>query len=438
MNVKTRVGFLAGAAAISLTGVSVADSSAEALSTDARIAELEAQVAQLRGEGWLNEQRTEEVRSLIQDVLADADTRSSLLQSGTTAGYDKGFMLSSADGNFLLKINGYMQIRAVVNYQDDDNAANDSTRSGFENRRTRLKFSGHVVDPSWKYVIYGDFGTSGSFGLLDAYVQKNYDNGWFSRVGQFKGGWLREELVSAFKQLTVERSLVNGRFTQGRSQGIAMGYSGDQFRGSFMYSNGLNDRNGSALDEDSEYSFMGRMEFLAAGNWKQFGDFTSMRGSEYGAMIGVAAYVENPEFGTASDDDQVQSYGLTADVSSEGDGWNVYGAFIFNGVSDDRAGMKDRDQWAFVVQGGYFFTDDIEAFARFEYGDLDDDSEELQVLTVGFNKYWAGHGLKWTTDVGYGINEVSSAWASDGAGWRTDGLDEDGQFVIRSQIQLTF
>ena len=76
------------------SGVTLADDttmSAEQMA--ARIAELEAKMAQFtNGDTWLTEQRADEIRGLVQDVLADADTRASLLQSGTSAGYDDGFV----------------------------------------------------------------------------------------------------------------------------------------------------------------------------------------------------------------------------------------------------------------------------------------------------------------------------------------------------------
>ncbi|MHC4130325.1 MAG: hypothetical protein ACYSUA_19635, partial [Planctomycetota bacterium] len=49
---------------------------------------------------WLTEQRADEIRNLVSDVLADADTRSSLLQDGMTAGWDEHFFLASPDGRF--------------------------------------------------------------------------------------------------------------------------------------------------------------------------------------------------------------------------------------------------------------------------------------------------------------------------------------------------
>ena len=64
--------------------------------------------------------------------------------------------------------------------------------------------------------------------------------------------------------------------------------------------------------------------------------------------------------------------------------------------------------------------------------------EDLSVITVGVNKYWNKHALKWTTDVGFGLNQVDPVFAASGAGWRGDVADEDGQIVFRSQLQLMF
>jgi len=59
-----------------------------------RIEQLERDKSQMAGEmdelriqvadDWLTEQRADEIRNLVSDVLADADTRSSLLQDGMT------------------------------------------------------------------------------------------------------------------------------------------------------------------------------------------------------------------------------------------------------------------------------------------------------------------------------------------------------------------
>jgi hypothetical protein len=94
------------------------------------------------------------------------------------------------------------------------------------------------------------------------------------------------------------------------------------------------------------------------------------------------------------------------------------------------------DMYGAVVQGGYYLTDDWEAFARYEWGDNDaPTAANLSVLTAGANYYIEGHSLKWTTDIGVGFGAVAGTWASVGANWRAS---ESGEVVIRSQFQLLF
>ncbi|MHC4103126.1 MAG: hypothetical protein ACYSW1_19845, partial [Planctomycetota bacterium] len=98
------------------------------------VAELRATITDMNAEqeeDWLTEQRANEIRDLVQDVLADADTRASLLQDGMTAGWDKGFFLGSADGNWLLKIGGQIQVRYAASFQDKAPDGEDE-RYGFE------------------------------------------------------------------------------------------------------------------------------------------------------------------------------------------------------------------------------------------------------------------------------------------------------------------
>lgn len=402
----------------------------------ARLAEVEAKLAayeRQNGDAWLTEQRSSEIRALVQDVLADADTRASLLQGGSTAGWDKGFFLASADGNFKLKINGQMQIRYVYNHQEED-AAEDTNRSGFENRRTKLTFEGNVIDPTWVYHITGAFERDGgSFVLEDAFVKKAFDNGWEAQVGQFKLPFMREELVSSKRQLAVDRSLVNEEYNQDRSQGIQVTYKGDQFAFYGAFSDGFASSNVPVLTEDVEYAFTGRVEILFAGDWKQFSDFTSWKGEDFGFLLGAAAHYERAEYGTASGPEETL-FTYTVDASLEFGGANLFGAIV--GRSLDEA---DVDQYGVVVQGGLFLNDEWELFGRLEWSDFDTTGvEDLTVATIGVNKYIDKHNLKWTTDVGYGIDAVNSPFSSSGVGWRADAGDEDGQIVFRSQLQLLF
>jgi hypothetical protein len=103
-----------------LTGaVFAASPSSDISSTNlqARLEAAEAKIAQLSSQqdaDWLTEQRSEEIREIVQDVLADADTRASLQGSNMSAGYDNGFVISSSDGKWKLRINGLLQNRWIL------------------------------------------------------------------------------------------------------------------------------------------------------------------------------------------------------------------------------------------------------------------------------------------------------------------------------------
>jgi hypothetical protein len=414
MSLTTRVGLLAGASALTLTGASFADNPTEAQNYEARIAELEATVAQLKGENWLTEQRAEDIRGVVQDVLADADTRASLLQAGMTAGYDNGFVLGSSDGNFSLKLNGQLQTRFIYNNQD--NSPVDDDRWGFENTRTKLIFSGNVVNPDYMYYIEADFDRDGgAFMLEDAYIAYNYGNGWKAIMGQFKAPILREELVNSMYQLAVERSWVNEYFTGGRTQGIAVDYLGEQFHFIASYNDGANTPNTAWNTRDTEFSMTGRAEVLFQGTWDQFHDFTSWKGEETGFLLGGAVHYQKQEYGTLAAN-ELEILLATIDASVEFGGANLFAALIYR---------------------GFFLNEDWELYGRYEYADLDMAGvDDANLFTIGVNRYFAQHGLKWTTDVGFGIDTVPATASI--TGWRQDSTGEDGQIVVRTQLQLTF
>ena len=398
-----------------------------------RVARLQAEVNQLRGsvgDEWLTEQRAEEIRSLVQDVLADADTRASLLESGLTAGWDGHPFIASADGAFELKLSGQLQVRFVWNNQEK--GSSDSNRWGFENRRTKIKFAGHVFN-DWKFKFNGAFGNNGDgFDLQDAYIQRKLGDALSIKIGQFRAPFMREELVSSSRQLGVDRSLVNERFNQDRSQGVQLAYKANQFRLMAMYHDGLKSKNTEWQLEDTEYALTGRVEFLAMGDWKQFKDFSSKPGSEPGLLIGLAGHYEKEEYGVSGGGPKEEDARLTADVSFEGDGFNVFGAFVYQDLK-----QADVSPWGWVVQGGYYLTDKTEIFGRYECGDSDDSSEKLSVLTAGVNHYF-NKNVKWTTDLGYGFHEVTGAWDKADVSWREDASGDDGQIVFRTQLQLVF
>ncbi len=402
----------------------------------------------------------DEVRALVAEMMADAQTRSSLLQSGSTAGHDGKFFLASTDGNFRLNVSGQMQFRYYASFLDDDTPGVDDLEFGFENRRTKLTFAGHIFDPNMFYEVTGAFNRNGgNFGLENAFFGYNWDNGFSARAGQFKLPFLREELVSSKYQLAVDRSVLNEEFNQDYSQGIELSYKQDWFGGYFAFSDGFGSRNTNFQADPADFALTGRVEILFAGDWKQFKDFTSPRGSEFAAMLGAAVHYEQAPDVDGNPKPWALPY--TLDISVEGDGWNLFGAFVGQHSDNDLPGGAgvDADDFGFVVQGGVYLTEELELFGRYDILIPDDDrvgaDDTFNTITAGINYYIHGHAAKFTLDVAYYIDSttMSSLGAMGLVSGNTDvngvatggntgigllGSADEGEFTIRAQFQLLF
>jgi hypothetical protein len=398
------------------------------------------------------------------------------------AGYNNGFFMSSADGNFKLEVGALIQVRWVMNdakgYQPAPNVnTKQNTEYGFENSRTQLNFSGNVVDPSWTYRVrldmgaYNGGGDAGGFAELDfAYVQKTMDNGFSFRLGQFRAPWMREMLVEDGHQLAVDRSVLAAYFGQGFSQGLGLGYAQENWKVDAYYGNGIYtgvtggpaDGNGSWSENGTNWSVAGRFEYLIKGNWDQFADESSFRGEDFGVMVGVAGVAQRydnqitataPASALSSGD---KTYGITADVTMDFGGANMSAAFVWARQDPSAANTDSVSPYGFNIQGGYFVTDDIEVFGRYDYVDYKtttvaafEDTSKYSGVTLGANWYLAGHNAKLTVDWSMNLKSFGDNQNLTSYGWRQDGFSEAGgaggtgslennQWALRAQMQLMF
>jgi len=408
--------------------------------------ELREEVAELRTNqetGWVDEQRAIEIRGLVGDVLTDADARLNLQGSGALSGYNKGAFLTSADGNWKVKINGQIQARWLQN-----EATGLPDNRGTELRRTKVKFSGHVLDPTWTYKISTTWGRGGGSDTEDAWIGKSLDNGKWFKFGQFKSGFLREHIVSSAKQMGVERSMLNNAFTYGWTQGFELGIQNDDMKLYAQYNDGPGNSNTQALD-DAFDAWIVRAEFRSGdASWKDLGYLTSKNGSSEGMLLGVAYQTyENDggevEFGNVEAE---KSSGWTVDVTMRGDGWNVLGYLV--DTTGERTDGTEIDSSGWLLQGGMMVNDNTELFIQRQAGEIEGGGN-MSCLRVGFN-YWpiaGSNNLKWTTDFAWagdtiedGGVGVSPDWAGSngGNGWRADTGSNDDQTLLRTQLQLLF
>lgn len=429
-------------------------------------------------QSWLNGKRVDEVKNLVREVLADAETRSSLLENGMYAGHDgKHFFLKSADGDYLLNIAGQIQVRHIYNNR---NQSVDDEKHGFAIRRAKMKFSGHVADPRIKYgiqlavqqddnVVNSDLITLG-YQLTD---------GTYIWIGENKGPFLREETTSSKNQLAIERSYVNEIFTIDKVQGIGLKWKlSDRLKFESMISDGSKSGDGSTsaprftqrdmkdgdpnsgsqaadrnttklFDQDaSDFSFTARINWLAAGTWKQAKDFSSWPEEDMAMLVGGALHYETGETGDAFLNNNFTSW--TVDASIESQGWSAFVALI--GQSMDLANsaplaFNEYDLWGLVFQGSYNMSVGdhfLEPFVRWEHLDFDDlltdaaiqDQDEVDLLTLGTNYYLGGHNAKFSVDLILALDSIP--FSSSSVHLLSDAFGEDNQTVLRAQFQLLF
>jgi hypothetical protein len=534
MSLTKFVGLLAGTALAGSALAASVDGGTDAMN---EIANLKKEIAELKaanGDKWLTEQRETEIRAVVQDVLADADTRSSLQAAQATSGYNNGFFISSPDGNFKLQMNGQLQTRWAYNWLSSRDMNNSSLTNtgitgggansfsgqgvskaayGFEVRRAKLEFSGHISDPSWQYaatlayqqffgqnnagansaataagggVSQGDNGNAAVMGFENLYVKKDLGNGFSVQVGQFKSPFLREWLVSSKYQLAAERSLVNTLFSTGWTQGVQMNWNNDMLRVMASYNDGANNANlGSISGTDvdgitnnsgagfTQWAFTGRVEAMLSGNWAQFDNLTSMRGEGSGILVGGGINwqrggQQSNGFGSTANNTPANGnadgefFSWTIDATWDLGGANLYGAWVMNTSYSIPGGNSDINSYGIVVQGGYFITDAIELFARWEWMSTENTSGATgtteatsnvttntpnnafvnNIGTIGANWYMSKN-VKWTTDFGVSWNPVTFQTGLfgqniAGADYRTEGANGGGQIVFRTQLQLLF
>ena len=441
----------------------------------------------------------DEVRAIVSEMLADAETRSSL-QAGGTGGWDDGFFLQDSSGNFRLNVGGMVQFRYNLNFRDNDQNLDEvdnvagftdsDFESGYQTARTKVEFSGHVINPNLFYdVLVSSFAPdSGDFNIQHAYVGYLWDNGFHMKWGQYRLQFAREKNIADHYQLSADRSRTGETFDQGDSQGMEMGYKAEDWRVIASFSDGFNSANtdwdastsiaaaydpdtgdlvaafptiGSQLSGEADIAFTARGEIKFAGTWEQVEDFTSMPGSEFFAMFGVAGHIQ----WTDQDRTQVDAVGAsvgdvtywawTADVSLKGDGWNAfvagYGGYtdyddLTGNVTTGRASSESYTDYGVIVQGGIFIPEtDFEFFLRYDATFIDQDERNqtgdsndiFNTITGGVNWYYAGHAAKFTADVIYFIDDIDILSGPNTlVGYL--GSTNDGELTIQFQFQLLF
>ncbi|GAB4547068.1 MAG: hypothetical protein Tsb0013_06520 [Phycisphaerales bacterium] len=386
----------------------------------------------------------DEVRAIVAEMLADAQTRSSLVASPVSVSDNGTFTLVHEDG-MTLRVGGEILFRYQYNVDSNDD------EGGFQIRRARLDFRGQLRD-GITYRVRGDWGRGDdSFDALDIYMGFRLNETWDLRIGQFRFPFDREVgRTGATNLLTIERSILSTMARLDRTQGATLTGTWDRVRFAGSVSDGRRAASTDYIDPDEADSvgLTGRLEFrLGEAGWRQYRRQSWMPGDDSGAMIGLAGHWQRdgrngrPAFLVGETTDL---YMYTADVGFGGDGGGVLLAASGRTFDADADSVSD---WGVMGQGSYFVTDEVELYARYAHlfpgerpGDVDDD---FGALTVGGNWYPLGGSrtLRLSAEVTWYPQTQANIADVLGAPDTSINLlpdDDGGQVAFTLQAQIAF
>jgi phosphate-selective porin OprO/OprP len=249
--------WLAGLAATLLLALAATaaagDAPRKATSVEQRLRELEEEVRALRQQ----QQEAQAAAAESEPVDAgkvDAIVDEKLKKQKVLAGWQDGFFLQSASGDFKFKLRGYTQADYRFFPFEDGDTGTDS----FFLRRVRPIFEGTVYK-YFDFRIMPDFG-GGQTVLQDAYMDVKYFPYAVLRAGKFKEPFSLERLQSGTDLLFIERA-ISQNLAPNRDVGIQL--SGDVASSAFTYQlgifNGVFDGASSDGDLQTDKDFVGRV-----------------------------------------------------------------------------------------------------------------------------------------------------------------------------------
>lgn len=366
-------------------------------------------------------------RAFANELYSDSTSRTSALDQDVKA--------------FAPKVGGYSLFRYNVNQRNNVPNSNSDTAVGFQAAYTKLTLAGNVFDESWSYGFQLKFNEfDGNAVLDDAWGMLKFEDQWSLKWGQFKMPVLREENISDSKQLAANRSVTNSVFTQSRSQGLLLAYTGDNVRGMFGFGDGLGSRNTDyTAATESDYAVTGRAEYKWAGDWKQYDEFTAFKNTPYFGAVGGALHFQTG--GHTVGTSHGNTWEGTVDAMAKGNGWNAYVAGIGRS-SNVTNGIQYRD-FGFLAQVGAFVGPKWELFGRYDVIIPDGDrtaNDSFNTFTIGANRYFIpeSHAIKLTLNVLYFADEQSAGLAPASTLTGVLASSEASQWAFQAQIQFMF
>jgi hypothetical protein len=399
-------------------------------------------------------------QNVSQAVQRDADQRTVAMDiPGMGAGYvlNKGFVIKSDDGNFLLHPWAYFQARYSANYRDNGKASGQSsTDSGFEVARLKFVLDGNVFNPDLTYqFIWNTVKAGGGLTLNDAWTRYHIHNTQFAiEGGQIRDPLDHEQIMFATQTMTVDRSIIDDLFAGGEGivQGVDVSYGYDNdgcVHARAAFTHGLRNNNVTFQDfptNVANWGIAGRVDYKLFGSWPDYNRFSAIGTKENLLVLGAG--VDYTEAGDT--DNLVHVIDAQYDMTN---GFAVYGAYLgryttnnggrpgTNGGTVGPAVFPDTYDATARVMVSYLYTQHLEPFIRYEYIQFDGRElapgtrhSALHDIGLGANYYFYGQRAKLTGNLLYLPNgsPVSDTAVNDILG----GTNTGNELIFQLQFQL--
>jgi hypothetical protein len=344
-------------------------------------------------------------------------------ETALTAGYDDGFVLRSADGNYKLQPLGFLQVRFSHEWLEK---APD--RTAFSLPRARVGLKGNVVNKDVKYYFLVDYG-KGRFELSYFYLDYTVAKDVLAvRAGVQKRPFSRMFLTSSEKLELVSSSSLNKAFGDAHDLGVEL-HNGTP---AFEYAVGIFNGNGS------KGVFTGDVTVdPTTGKGKvTSGDFNSVPDRFHPAFVARAAYnhgdiqgyseadleggparfsvgiagIEDADF----DNDNVSYLRGTVDAVVKAYGFNAQaGGFISSKQVGKAFGERAYEASGLLLESGYTIAQRFQPVVRYAWLTPAEPVYDTHELAAGFNVYMKKHALKLQ-------NELNARFTRPKAGPRKD------------------
>ncbi len=367
----------------------------------------------------------------------------SLALTGGMAGYDdtKGFVIQSANGDFLIHPWIQFMPRYVANYTKDGKAGGtkDTTDDGFEIRRLKLGFDGNLFGTSIDYLfLWATDRSTGSLNLEEAWAKYHFADQFATRIGQFKDPFAHEGLTSSKYLLAADRSYLDDVIGKADNyvQGISLIWDGGAnapIRAEVAYTDGVGsantnfqNNNGDPTVTGPSFAVAGRLDYKVFGDWKSYSDFTALGNAQ--DLLVVGGGFDVTQTGRRND------WRHTIDAQWETGPLSLFGAYIADYVQNGPAGSSY--DLGLQAQAGYLLSSQWEVFGRWDWTHFDKKTapgtRNVNEFTAGVNYYLHKHNAKFTVDLTY--LPKGAPLADKGS----DVLANDGhtELMLRAQVQL--